>query len=274
MLGNAVFRLFASDSRYQTLGTVRTGSARQLLPLHLQHLVLSGLDISNVDSLVRLLSDARPNIVINCIGVIKQLISQQDPLDILPINAIFPHRLARLCAISGARLVHFSTDCVFSGATGMYIESDIPDSNDIYGRSKLLGEVTDGHAITLRTSIVGHELNGAHGLVDWFLSQAGEVNGFTKAIFSGLPAIEIAKIIRDHVIPNTDLHGLFHLAADPISKHDLLLMLATHYRHSVNVIPCSLPAIDRSLNGTKFNQATGFRPKPWQDLIQTMYDFR
>lgn len=210
MLGNAVLRLFAESKGFTTIGTVRSARSATLLPPALQPLLLADADVDNADSLLEVFARARPQVVINCIGLVKQLSAAKDPLSTIPINSLLPHRLARLCSVAGARLVHMSTDCVFSGEKGMYVESDTPDATDLYGRSKLLGEVDYDNAITLRTSIIGHKLDAAHSLVGWFLAQHGSTKGFRRAIFSGLPTVEIARIIRDFVIPRPAAHGLYH----------------------------------------------------------------
>lgn len=274
MLGNAALRIFADDARFDVTGTARSESARRLLPERLRKFVITGIDVEQYDFLVAAFAQVRPNIVINCIGLIKQLSSANDPLSALPINAILPHRLARLCAISRARLIHVSTDCVFDGAKGMYLESDRPDAHDLYGRSKLLGEVDYDNAITLRTSIIGHELNGENALVDWFLSQRGPVKGYKRAIFSGLPTIELARVIRDHVLPRPELRGLYHVSAEPIAKYELLKLVADIYGKPVEIIPDEELKIDRSLNSDRFRQLTGYSPPRWPDLIKLMHQSR
>ena len=146
---------------------------------------------------------------------------------------MLPHRLHGFCSAAGARLIHISTDCVFSGAHGGYFENDPSDATDLYGKSKYLGEVSGANTVTLRTSIIGHELNTSHSLIEWFLRQQGEISGYTKAIFSGLPTIELARVIRDFVLPNPSLSGLYHVAAAPISKYDLLNLVAQVYGKSI-----------------------------------------
>jgi dTDP-4-dehydrorhamnose reductase len=201
------------------------------------------------------------------------LADSDDPLLALPINALLPHRLARMAALINARFVHISTDCVFSGKFGNYIESDFPDAEDLYGRSKFLGEVDYPHAITLRTSIIGHELMGSRSLVNWFLAQKGSVNGFKRAIFSGLPTVVIAKIIRDYVIPHPEIHGLYHVSAEPISKFDLLNLVANEYGKAIEIIPENLFVINRSLDSSRFRSVTGFKPEPWLELVRLMHKF-
>jgi dTDP-4-dehydrorhamnose reductase len=155
----------------------------------------------------------------------------------------------------------------------MYTEADASDAKDLYGRSKYLGEVDYPHAITLRTSIIGHELDGVRSLIGWFLAQEGSVKGFKRAIFSGLPTVEIARVIRDHVIPQPELHGLYHVSAEPISKFDLLTLVAQTYRKTIDISADDQLVIDRSLDSTRFRQVTGFAPKPWPEQIRSMRDF-
>lgn len=273
MLGNAVLRLFAQSAGYEVLASARSTSALRLLPAELSDRVICGVDVEHIDSLTSLFAKVRPDVVINCIGLVKQLAEADDPLVAIPINSLLPHRLARLCDVAGARLVHMSTDCVFSGAKGMYTESDISDAKDLYGRSKYLGEVDYPHAVTLRTSIIGHELRGAHSLVGWFLAQQGAVKGFTRAIFSGLPTVELARVIRDHVIPHQELHGVYHVSAEPINKFDLLTLIAKAYDKTIAITPDDKLAIDRSLDSSRFRQATGYQPQPWPELVRRMREF-
>lgn len=273
MLGSAVLRLFAGTAGVKALGTVRSGRAARLLPAELQPQLVAGVDVEQFDSLARAFEFARPDVVINCVGVVKQLAEADDPLTALPINSLLPHRLARLCGLAGARLIHVSTDCVFSGAKGGYTEADFPDANDLYGRSKYLGEVDYPHAITLRTSIIGHELDGARSLLCWFLAQGGTVRGFTRAIFSGLPTVELARVMRDFVLPHPELHGLYHVSAAPIDKHQLLGLIAKAYAKQIEIQPHHDFQIDRSLDSSRFQAATGYRPPAWPDLVRSMREF-
>ncbi|SCX36188.1 dTDP-4-dehydrorhamnose reductase [Pseudomonas sp. NFACC25] len=275
MLGNAVFRVFSGDAEHDTWGTVRSNTAlRNFSPQHQSHL-LTGVDVLDQDALVAVLAKVRPDVVINCVGLIKQLADAKDPLTALPINAMLPHRLARLCALSNARLIHISTDCVFSGGKGGYLESDISDAEDLYGKSKYIGELHDlPHAITLRTSIIGHELNSNHSLLDWFLSQEGTTRGFSRAIFSGLPTAELARVMKDFVLPHPELNGLYHVSADPIAKLDLLTLIASQYGKSIEIRPDAALVIDRSLNSERFTQATGYKAPTWPQLIELMHATR
>ena len=274
MLGNAVFRLFAQSPGFLTLGSVRSMGVLRYLPKELHDRVICGVDVENIDSLTGLFAKSRPDILINCIGLVKQLAEADDPLAAIPVNALLPHRLARLCDVAGARLVHISTDCVFSGTKGMYTEADASDAKDLYGRSKYLGEVDYPHAITLRTSIIGYELAGAQSLVGWFLAQQEGVRGFRRAIFSGLPTVELALVIRDYVIPRPELHGVYHVSAKAINKYELLQLVADIYGKSIEICPDDKVVIDRSLDSTRFRQVTGYQPLEWRELVRVMHDFQ
>lgn len=273
MLGNAVLRHMAENTSFNVWGSARSRGGAEKLQDSIRERIVFGIDVEDIDSLCRILNAVRPNVVINCIGLVKQLAEADDPLQALPINSILPHRLARLCSLVDARLIHISTDCVFTGQKGQYKESDIADAIDLYGRSKLLGEVDHPNAITLRTSIIGQELASSHGLIDWFLTQEGSINGYTRAVFSGLPTCELARVISEYVIPNPRLHGLYHVSADPITKYDLLRLVSEIYGHSVEIIPDDRPVIDRSLDSSRFRSTTGYTPPSWPDLIHRMRSF-
>ena len=274
MLGNAVLRVMGEKQDWEVFGTVRSSNVSRFFSDRVAQRLISGCDVENHDALVKIFVETRPNVVINCIGLIKQLADAEDPLRVIPINSLLPHRLAELCALVGARLVHMSTDCVFSGEKGGYLENDLPDAKDIYGKSKFLGEVDYPYAITLRTSIIGHELQSTHGLIGWFLSQQNHCKGYKRAIFSGLPTVALAKIIRDVVIPRPDLFGVYHVAAKPISKYDLLRLVADVYGKSIKIEPDDQLVIDRSLNADRFRQATGYVVPDWPELIKIMHSYQ
>jgi len=273
MLGNTVFRWLNENTEFHIYGSVRSTASLRFFNESLHRKIFKNVDISDQDQLINLIKEIKPNLIINCIGLIKQVDISQSPLVAIPINSILPHRLANIASLIGARLIHISTDCVFSGLQGMYKESDVPDAIDLYGRTKLLGEVDYPNAITLRTSIIGHELMSARSLIGWFLSQEGIVKGYRRAVFSGLPTIEIARIICDHVIPNPGLHGLYHVSSDPINKYDLLQLVKKEYNKIIDIEPDDVFEIDRSLDSTRFRTTTGYKPPPWVDLIKEMHKF-
>lgn len=275
MLGHAVVRMLAtSHNALRVVAASRSLDLRTRFPELAGIESMTGFDAENTDSLLSLFASARPECVINCIGLVKQRGDANDPLSALPLNAMLPHRLAHLCSIRGARLVHISTDCVFQGTRGNYREEDLSDATDLYGKSKYLGEVSGPNAITLRTSIIGHELRGARGLVEWFLGQHGMILGYKKVIFSGLPTVELAKVIRDHVLPRPDLSGIFHVAAAPISKFDLLALVARVYGKDIAIEPDNEVSIDRSLDGSRFRKATGYIAPAWSELVALMHATR
>lgn len=271
MLGSSVFRFFMADTNFRTYGTLRSKDKLNFFnATEIQNLLVN-VDVYSETDLLSIFSTTCPDVVVNCVGIIKQVEAARNHFTILAINTLLPHRLAQYCRVSRARLVHISTDCVFSGSMGGYVEDDFADADDLYGRSKYLGEVDYSNAITLRTSIIGHELGTAHSLVDWFLAQKGTINGYKNAIFSGLPSIEVARAIRDFVIPNTTLHGLYHLSSAPIDKFSLLNLVKEIYDHSITILPHENVVIDRSLLSNRFRNETGFRSLTWPNQISIMH---
>lgn len=272
MLGSAVLRAFHGVPGQIVAATVRNPSSLKHFSAEQQADIITNVDVLDETALVSLLNYTRPDTIINCVGLIKQLASAKDPLVALPLNALFPHRLARLAALSGSRLIHISTDCVFAGSKGNYTEGDTADASDLYGMSKYLGEVVDyENAVTLRTSIIGRELTSTNSLVDWFLTQTGEVKGFTHAIFSGLPTCELATVIRDVVAPDRKLKGLYHVSAEAISKYELLRLIAAEYGKEISILPSDQLSIDRSLDSTQFTEVSGYTAPKWPELIKRMH---
>ena len=211
------------------------------------------------------------DIIINCIGVVKQLKEANDPELSIFTNSLFPHQLHNVCREINSKLIHISTDCVFSGRRGLYSENDEPDSSDLYGLSKLLGEINDPNSLTIRTSIIGHSINSNHGLIDWFLKQNVKIKGFRKAIFSGLTTLELSKVILKYVLTNNSLNGIIHISNVPISKFDLLNLVSRIYKKSIIISPDDNLIIDRSLNSRKFIKQTGYIPPSWETMIEEMY---
>lgn len=275
MIGHAFLRVFNEREDWQVWGTVRDAGVKRFFSAHLAERLLVDIDVLRDGCLLRLMEQVMPDIIINCAGLTKHKPQANDPLLTVPLNTIFPHQLASLCKIAGARLIHISTDCVFSGAKGNYQEDDYPDALDLYGRSKALGEVVDeSHCFTLRTSTIGHELESSFGLLAWFLLQEGSCKGYTQAIFSGLPTVVLAQVVRDVVIPRPELTGLYHIAARPIAKYDLLRLIADVYGKDIEIIPDDKLAIDRSLDGARFHEATGYVAPQWPELIKLMHAYR
>ena len=273
MLGHDMFHLLSEREDWMVFGAMRSKDSIKHFLVRFHERLVFGCDVLDQDGLVKVFNQIRPDVVINCVGLIKQKADAEEVLSAIPVNSLLPHRLAALCELAGARLIHISTDCVFSGLKGAYLESDPSDAKDVYGKSKFLGEVHYPHSITLRTSIIGHQLNGSVALVDWFLAQKNSCKGYKHAIFSGLPTVVLAEIVRDIVIPKSELHGLYHVAAKPISKFELLKEVARVYSKSIEIEPDEIFKIDRSLNADRFNAATGFIAPEWPALIKRMHDF-
>lgn len=272
MLGSAVFNRLSQASHLDVWATLRNTSGKHFFSDSKQSRLIANVDVLDNDALICVMKKTKPDVVINCVGLIKQFGDANNPLIALPLNAILPHRLANLCALTNARLVHISTDCVFNGRKGMYTEDDIGDAEDLYGKSKHIGELHDlPNAITLRTSVIGHELNSHTSLVDWFLTQTGPIKGYRKTIFSGLTTIELANIIKEIIIPNNNLHGLYHISAEPINKYKLLNLIAEIYGKEILIEADDQVQVNRSLDSNKFRRETGYKPPTWPQLIEKMY---
>lgn len=228
-------------------------------------------DAKNFLGMKQLIEKIRPDYLINCIGIVKQSHLAEDPYESIAINSFFPHQMEKYCSEYDCKLIHISTDCVFDGKNGNYKESDLSNATDLYGRSKFLGEVGYGSALTLRTSIIGHEITKQkHGLLEWFLSQRGRVRGFTKAIFSGLTTKALTEVMLDTVIPQSLPADIYNVASDPISKYDLLKIFADAYGIEIEIDPDERLDIDRSLDGTKFTKLTGYLAPSWPNLVKEM----
>lgn len=271
MLGHKLMQVLSPN--FKVTGTVR-GSVEK----YSDHPVLGGMnlvggvDADTFESVRIAIEKIRPEVIINCIGIVKQLPQAYDAIPSIAINALFPHQVAHVCHSHGIRLIHYSTDCVFSGMKGNYIEDDVSDAQDLYGRTKCLGEVTYDNCLTLRTSLIGRELGNGHSLIEWFISQTGNtVKGFKKAIFNGLTTKVHAEILMKILLNFPDLHGLWHLSSDPINKYDLLSLVKEQYQMNIAIVPDYDFTIDRSLNSEKFRKKTGVVIPSWKKMIDEMY---
>ena len=270
MLGHKVFQELSQ--RFETFATFRDGRGLwSTFPMYEAvepGRLLGGVDALDFSSVVRAMGQAHPDVVINCIGIIKQLKEANDPIISLRLNSLFPHQLADLCAATGARLFHMSTDCVFSGRKGNYAEDDTPDADDLYGRSKLLGELNRPGCLTIRTSIFGRDFLKQNALLEWFLSQrGGRVKGYKNAIYTGFTTQALARIMGDLIAGHPQLSGLYQVASRPISKYDLLVKIREAMQLNVEIEPFDDPPCDRSLNAGRFVSATGYRIPDWDELI-------
>ena len=274
MIGSTVIRVMSEQSGWQVFGTVREASNKRFFSDSIAKRLIPDVDVERQDSVLQVFNQIRPDVVINCAGLTKHKPAARDLLVSILINTLMPHHLSGLCKLAGARLIHVSTDCVFSGEKGGYVEEDFPDARDVYGKSKALGEVNEQHTVTLRTSTIGHELQSQFGLLDWFLSQEIRCKGYGRAIFSGLPTVVFAQVVRDIVIPNKEMSGLYHVAAKPINKFDLLKLIASEYGKFIDIVLDDKLVIDRSLDANRFRLATGYEAPEWPELIKLMHAYK
>lgn len=233
--------------------------------------VVDDVDVLREDRLHAVLGDLRPDVVVNCVGVIKQRSEAKDPIPSIAVNALFPHRLAEMVRPWQGHVIHFSTDCVFSGRRGGYTEDDQADAEDLYGRTKVLGEVQGPNALTLRTSMIGRELFEHRSLLDWFLQQRRKrIRGFTRVRYSGVTTNHLSRVVGDVLERRPWLNGLYHVASEPISKYDLLCLLRECYGLDVEIASDGDEVCDRTLNGERFAAATGYVCPPWRDLVRDL----
>jgi len=270
MLGHKLHETLASDldvvsTARRPLDSLPVDTA----PFFKQGRVVENIDASDLIQLRRLAREVRPDVVINCVGVIKQRDTARSAIPSIQINALLPHELAQICSELEARLIHFSTDCVFSGAVGGYSELDIPDATDLYGRTKSLGDVVDQNVLTIRTSMIGRELDHFDSLLEWFLRQRGDVKGFTKAIFSGLTTLQLAKVIKGVLEDHPGLNGLYHVASSSIDKYSLLALVSDRFglKDEVQLIPDDSFVCDRSLRGERFVASTAIDVPSWDEMV-------
>jgi dTDP-4-dehydrorhamnose reductase len=273
MLGHKLFQVLRE--RFPgTIGTTRepvSESALRGVTLLSGPDVIAGVDVARFDSFRERLARIAPAVIVNCVGIIKQRDAAKSAIPSITINSLFPHLLAEAAAEWGGRIIHFSTDCVFSGRRGQYTEEDQSDAEDLYGRSKFLGEVAAANAVTLRTSIIGRELSRHQSLLDWFLAQNGRtVRGYRRVIYSGISTTEMAKVVARVIEQKPAPSGVFHVVSEPISKYELLLLIRDAYNLDIDVQPDDAQVLDRSMRGEKFERATGWRAPAWPDMIREM----
>jgi len=228
-------------------------------------------DARNIEAIERIIQEEKPDYLINAVGIVVQLPLAKDYYESLSTNSLLPHQLEKLGTRHGFRLIQISTDCVFNGRKGMYLETDQPDAEDLYGKTKEMGEVAYGCGITLRTSLIGHEMvKPTHGLLEWFLAQHTKINGYSQAIFSGLTTPEFAKVLMDVVIPGNFPAGIYHVSGEPVSKYELLRLIADIYQKKIRIEPATELIVDRTLDGTLFNNLTGYKAPGWKTLIESI----
>ncbi len=273
LLGSTLLKYFSKKNNFKCYGAIRKNLDISKLK-NIKNVKLYKIDYKNKNDIIKVFNKIKPNLIINCIGVVKQLTYKNQVSEIIRVNSFLPHYLAELANMKNkVRFIQFSTDCVFSGTKGKYKETDFPGAQDIYGRSKLLGELTYPNTLTLRTSIIGHELQTKYSLLSWFLDQKKTIKGYKNAIFSGLTALEIAKFLDKFIIPNKKLNGMYHLSGNTISKYELLNLVKSVYKKDIKIIIDKKVKINRSLNSNLLQKQTGYKPPNWNKLIQEMFEF-
>lgn len=270
MLGHRL--MLDLGKKFDVVGTVRTERRwnAPVMEMLSSSKIITGVDASDLASIRSVIDRYKPRVVLNCIGIVKQAEAAKDPITSITVNSLLPHQLAKMTKDVGGTLIHFSTDCVFSGREGNYSPEHTPDPVDLYGRSKLLGEVSE-NGITIRSSLIGREINSRNGLVEWFLSNRGKnVTGFRRAIFSGFTTHEMAMVVSMLIDQGPVTHGVWQVASEPISKFDLISKIGAQSHAMVNITPDDKVICDRSLNGAAFSSVTGYRSPGWDDMIKSM----
>lgn len=266
MLGHKLFQCLSKN--HNVWGTCQSieNKFEPVIPANRLH---AGVIVQDLRSIKSVIKKQKPEVILNCIGIIKQRNEASDPIVSIEVNALFPHQLADICAAQKIRLIHFSTDCVFSGEQGNYVEEDLPDARDLYGKTKHLGEVVKKGCVTLRSSIIGRELAKKTGLLEWLISQeGGEVTGYEKAIFSGFTTTAMADIVSRIITEHKAIYGLWHVASEPISKYDLLKLINKKMGLGITIKKDADMRCDRSLDGSRFKEATKFSPRSWDVMIE------
>ena len=270
MLGHKIVQVL--KDKFEVFGTI-LGSFADIegYGIFERSKILENIDAASVEAISGAVDAIKPDYLINCVGIIKQKPTASNVAETIRINSLLPHELAEIAERTDAKLITISTDCVFDGVFGMYSEDDLPNARDLYGKSKHLGEVTYGKHLTIRTSIIGRELNTSHSLIEWFLSnEGGLVKGFSNAVYTGFPTIVFADIICDLITNQPELSGVFHISSDPINKHDLLQLVKSHFGIEIEILKDETFRIDRSLDSSRFREITGFVPKTWDEMIRIM----
>lgn len=266
MIGSAITYVLAKNKNHKIFALIRK-----------KRVICDEVNVKKLeyDRLTRFkffLDELKPNVVINCSGITKHVEKNNNISNIIYVNSIFPHELSNYCHLKNIKLIHISSDCVFSGIKGDYLEDDLCDANDLYGKTKAISELICNKSLVLRTSTIGHEFSSTNGLLEWFLSQDKICKGYTRAVFSGLTNIEFAKIIRDYFLKQNLLCGLFNVGGSKISKYSLLNIISTIYKKSIVIEKDEKFEINRSLNSNLFYFKTGYRPPSWENMIKNMYE--
>jgi len=268
MIGSGIYKVLSADIGLTTFGTVRSQAWEYDLPK--KENLISELDVTDEGLLKEALKKNKPDVIVNCVGITKHIETEDNRNMSINLNSILPHKLVGICDELSAKLIHISSDCIFSGMKGFYSEEDIPDAKDLYGLTKKLGEIHYSRHLTLRTSTIGHEINTKYGLLEWFLSQQKKCKGFKNAIFSGVPTEELGVLLRDRILENDKIGGVYNVSSEPISKFDLLTLIKKYYSKDIIIEEEKDFKIDRSLNGKKLTKEIDYKFDSWEVMIERM----
>mgnify|MGYP001331883688 CR=1 FL=1 len=271
LIGNNLVKYLSKNKDLKVYTTSRNKWNSNEIKLFSSASLIPSINLERNNKILNLLKSIKPDVVINSAGITKHLPNGNEPLSVLPINTLAPHFIAKFCSQIDCKFIQLSTDCVFSGSKGNYFEEDFPDANDLYGKSKYLGEPNTKNSLTIRISTIGHELNTNYGLLNWFLNKSGSCKGYLKNIFSGFTVEELSNIFCEHIFNNLHLKGLYHISSSPISKYELLKIISSVYKHKISIEPDTQIKINRSLNSEKFKYITNYQPPSWPDQIYSMY---
>ena len=268
MLGHMLVRVLSEH--HQVIGTTSSkyDSKSPLARILDKANWIDQVDVRNWQTVESAINHSKPNVLINCVGVIKQKMDSGNIMDAILINSLVPHQLAATCEKLDIRFIHFSTDCVFEGTPGIKYTSYTPNATDLYGTTKRLGEVNYAPAITLRTGFVGRQLSGAEGLFEWVLSQKGKaVSGYQNAIYSGLTTMALSRVIQQVIEVQPTLSGLYQVASNRINKFDLITQLNESLQLDLSIAKNTEFMCDRSMDGTEFTNSTNIQIPSWEEML-------
>lgn len=270
MLGHKLMQTISESTDYHVYGTVRSMTSNRVtqIPRNKNTTVVSDIHADNLAPLKKLLAETHPVAIVNCIGIVKQLPEGSQPIPSIKINSLLPHQLAEMSREVGSRFFHFSTDCVYSGTKGFYSETDATDPQDLYGKSKAIGEVGGPGCFTIRSSIIGPELDSHLGLFEWFCLQRGKkVKGYRKALYTGFTTTAMSRILLMLIEKFPEMSGVWNVASDPISKYEILCKINKILNLGITVEEDQSYAMNRTLDGSKFKNATGFSSPSWDEML-------
>ncbi len=267
MLGHQLYKHLSSRFPH-TYATIRQSySSSNLDKITDNARIIECVDVTEFPVLTGIMKCIRPDVILNCIGVTKRRKEATEAKHAITLNGLLPHKLAEWGHNNSAKIFNFSTDCVFDGKAGNYVEDSATNAVDLYGKTKAIGEIRGVNALTLRSSFIGTELHSGMELLEWFLAQTGTVKGYRNAIYSGLSTLELSRVIETIIVEHPGANGLYNVSSEPISKYELLLLIRDKLHLKIEVIPDDNMICDRSLNSTKFRQEFSYVPPSWETMI-------